>query len=80
MGNLLKALSPFNSLRGLNSPAHSFKALPHSFKFFNKGFEQGFYRFSTVLPASYYYYLYIYINPVSKRTIHKLKFYKIIST
>ena len=53
VGNLLRALSPFNSLRGLHSPAHSFK-------FFNKGFEQGFYRFSTVLPASYYYYLYIY--------------------
>ena len=60
VGNLLRALSPFNSLRGLHSPAHSFKVLSHSFKFLNKRFEQGFYRFSTVLPASYYYYLYIY--------------------
>lgn len=60
VGNLLKALSPFNRLRGLHSPTHSFKALPHSFNFLNKGFEQGFYRFSTVLPVSYYYYLYIY--------------------
>ena len=60
VGNLLKAFSAFNGQRGLHSATHSFKVLFHSFKSLNKGFEQEFYRLPTALPASYYYYLYIY--------------------
>lgn len=60
VGNLLKALPAINGQFLLHSAAHSFKVLSHNFKFLNKGFEQGFYRLSTTLPASYYYYLYIY--------------------
>jgi len=54
---------------------HSQRGVSHSAPQVNKGSEQHFYRFSTVLPRGYYYYLYIYINPVSKRTASTLDFH-----
>ena len=40
--------------------AHSLSGVSHSAPQVNQGSEQHFYRFSTVLPRGYYYYLYIY--------------------
>ena len=39
---------------------HSLSGVSHSAPQANQGSEQHFYRFSTVLPRGYYYYLYIY--------------------
>jgi len=53
---------------------HTFTPLSHSGNWLNIGSDLRFYLLSTVFLCGYYYYLYIYINPVSKRTIHKLQF------
>ena len=39
---------------------HSQRGVSHSAPQANKGSEQHFYRFSTIFPRGYYYYLYIY--------------------
>ena len=54
---------------------HSLSGVSHSTPQANQGSDQHFYRFSTTLPRGYYYYLYIYINPVSKRTASTLDFH-----
>ena len=53
--------------------SHSFTRVLHNVLGFNLGSDLGFYLFSTVLLCGYYYYLYIDINSVSKRTISKLQ-------
>ena len=44
----------------LHSITHSRAGVSHNSPQFNKGFEQGFYHFSTTFRRGYYYYLYIY--------------------
>ncbi len=60
VGNLIKKLVSRKGGFGPHSFAHSFNPLSHNLNFLNKGFELLFYYLSTVLPSSYYYYLYIY--------------------
>ena len=45
--------------RKLARVTHSFPKVIHIDPHLHQGFELGFYNFSTVLPSSYYYYLYI---------------------
>ena len=52
---------------------HSFTGVFHTVVGLNLGSDLGFYLLPTVLLCGYYYYLYIYINPVSKRTVSKLE-------
>ena len=55
---------------------HSQRGVSHSAPQVNKGSEQHFYRFSTVLPRGYYDYLYIYKSRFqadhSQITVHLL--------
>ena len=59
--------------RKLARVTHSFPKVIHINPHLNQGFELGFYNFSTVLPSSYYYYLYIKKSlPQADRTHHPL--------
>jgi len=58
---------------------HSQRGVSHSAPQVNKGSEQHFYRFSTVLPRGYYYYLYIYKSRFQADCFH-IRFPLLINT
>jgi len=58
---------------------HSQRGVSHSAPQANKASEQHFYRFSTVLPRGYYYYLYIYKSRFQADRFH-IRFPLLINT
>jgi len=58
---------------------HSQRGVSHSAPQANQGFDQHFYRFSTVLPRGYYYYLYIYKSRFQADRFH-IRFPLLINT